>query len=119
VLKGSGPEIYRPEDNKLRWISSMDAFEHLGLAWKDVHVVDDEFLAQFEEGRPINLLLKCESSPHIYALEGGEKRWIKDIQAFTAEGYVWDDVQLVACDYLRNLPDGPSIPEDAGPPPQP
>lgn len=119
VLKGSGPEIYRLEDNKLRWISSMDAFEYWGLAWKDVHVVDDKFLAQFEKGHPIHLLLKCESSPHIYALENGQKRWIKDIQTFTAEGYEWVDVSFVSCDYLRNLPDGQSIPEDAGPPPQP
>jgi len=82
-------------------------------------VVNDTFLAQFEEGHPINLPLKCPSSPHVYALEGGEKRWSKDIQAFTEEGYVWDDVQPVSCDYLRDLPDGLPIPEDAGPPPQP
>jgi hypothetical protein len=119
VLKGSGPEIYMLQDNKLRWISSLDAFEHLRLTWKDVHVVDDEFLAQFEIGRPIHLILKCQSSPHIYVLENGTKRWIRDIETFTAEGYVWDDVQLVDCSYLRSLPDGPTIPEDAGPPPQP
>jgi hypothetical protein len=119
VLKGSGSEIYILEDDKLRWISSLDAFEHLELTWKDVHVVDDEFLAQFEMGHPIHLILKCDSSPHIYALENGKKRWIKDIDTFTAEGYVWDDVQSVTCGYLRNLPDGPSIPEDAGPSPQP
>ena len=41
VLKGSGPEIYILQDDKLRWISSLDAFEHLGLKWGDVHVVDD------------------------------------------------------------------------------
>ena len=103
VLKGSGTEIYRLEDNKLRWISSMDAFEHLGLTWKDVHVVDDGFLEQFEMGHPIHLILKCQNSPHIYALENGKKRWIKDIQTFTVEGYVWDDVQLVGCANLRNL----------------
>ena len=119
VLKGSGPEIFRLEDNRLRWISSLDAFEHLGLTWADVHVVEDPFLEQFEMGQPIHLILKCEGSPHIYALENGQKRWIKDIDTFTAEGYVWDDVQFVTCPYLRNLPDGPSIPEDAGPPPQP
>ena len=80
---------------------------------------DDEFLEQFEMGHPIHLILKCGDSPHIYALENGKKRWIKDIQTFTAEGYVWDDVQLVTCGYLRQLPDGPPIPEDAGTPPQP
>jgi hypothetical protein len=40
--------IYRLEGNKLRWVSLTDALEHLGLTWKDAHVVDDKFLAQFE-----------------------------------------------------------------------
>ncbi len=119
VLKGSGPEIYVLQDNKLRWITSLDAFQFFGYRWEQVHVVDDSFLAQFEKGRPIHLLLKCESSPHIYALENDRKRWIKDIPTFEAQGYVWSDVKIVGCDYLRSLPDGPPIPEDAGPPPQP
>ncbi|MBN1138729.1 MAG: hypothetical protein JXM73_19240 [Anaerolineae bacterium] len=119
VLKGSGSEIYILEDDKLRWISSMDAFEHLDLAWKDVHVVDDAFLTRFEKGRPIHVLLKCSDSPHIYRLENDQKRWIKDIDTFLAEGHVWEDVRAVSCDYLRSIPDGPPIPEDAGPPPQP
>jgi hypothetical protein len=119
VLKGSGPEIYVLEDNKLRWISSMDAFEHRNLTWEDVHVVEDEFLVKFEVGRPIHVLLKCRTSPHIYRLENEQKRWIRDIDTFEAEGHVWEDVRLVGCGYLRGLPDGPPIPEDAGPPPQP
>ncbi len=48
VLKGTGTEIYILQDDKLRWISSLDVFEHLGLTWADVHVVDDAFLKQFE-----------------------------------------------------------------------
>jgi hypothetical protein len=119
VLKGSGPEIYVIGEDSLRWISSMDAFEHLGLTWQDVHVVEDGFLHKFEKGRPIHVLLKCRTSPHIYRLENEEKRWIRDIDTFLAEGHVWDDVRLVGCEYLRDLPDGPPIPEDAGPPPQP
>lgn len=119
VLKGSGPEIYVLEDDKLRWISSLDAFEFYGYRWENVHIVDDSFLEKFETGKPIHVLLKCQSSPHIYGLENGQKRWIKDIPTFEAEGYVWDDVKPVSCTYLRNLPDGPPIPEDAGPPPQP
>ena len=53
------------------------------------------------------------------ALENGQKRWIKDIDTFLAEGHVWEDVRFVSCEYLRSIPDGPPIPEDAGPPPQP
>lgn len=119
VLKGSSPEIYVLEDGKLRWISSMDAFEHLGLTWQDVHVVEDEFLDKFEKGAPIHVLLKCPTSPHIYRVENQEKRWIRDIDTFEAEGHVWEDVRMVTCEYLRSLPDGAPIPEDAGPPPQP
>jgi hypothetical protein len=119
VLKGSGSEIYILDADKLRWISSMDAFEHLRLTWEDVHVVEDEFLDRFEKGRPIHVLLKCRTSPHIYRLENEQKRWIKDIDTFLAEGHVWEDVRFVSCQYLRDLPNGPPIPEDAGPPPQP
>ena len=84
-----------------------------------MHVVDDDFLEQFEPGRPIHVLLKCGGSPHIYALQDGQKRWIKDIPTFDDEGYVWEDLKSVSCEYLRGLLDGPPIPEDAGPPPQP
>lgn len=119
VIKGEGPEIYVLQDNKLRWISSLDAFERYGYRWTEVHEVDDEFLADFEIGEPIHVLFKCPNSPHIYRIEEGKKRWIKDIETFTAEGHVWDDVQLVDCLYLRNMPTGLPIPEDAGPVPEP
>jgi hypothetical protein len=119
VLKGSGPEIYMLENDQLRWISSMDAFEHMRLTWEDVHVVEDSFLDKFEKGRPIHVLLKCGESPHIYRLENNQKRWIRDIDTFLAEGHEWDDVRFVSCQYLRDLPTGPSIPENAGPAPEP
>ena len=119
VLKGSGDSIYILQQDRLRWISSLDAFEHLGLTWSDVHVVEDSFLERFEIGRPIHVLLKCYDSEHIYRLEDGEKRWIKDIATFELEGHVWSDVRMVDCAYLRSLPDGMPIPEDAGLPPSP
>jgi hypothetical protein len=119
VLKGSGPDIYVLQDNKLRWISSIEAFGYFGYQWDEVHVVEDSFLGQFEKGRPIHVLLKCPTSPHIYALENGRKRWIRDIPTFLAEGYVWEDVKIVDCYYLRQLPNGATIPENAGPPPEP
>jgi len=119
VLKGSGPEIYILENDQLRWISSMDAFEHRGLTWEGVHVVEDKFLDKFQEGPALHVLLKCGSSPHIYRLENAQKRWIKDIDTFTAEGHVWNDVRFVSCKSLRDMPTGPSIPEDAGSAPEP
>jgi hypothetical protein len=117
VLKARGPEIYVLQDDKLRWISSLEAFEYFGYRWPQVHQVDEDFLGNFEIGRPIHVLLKCNGSPHIFALEDGRKRWIKDIPTFEDEGYVWEDVKTVDCVYLDGLPDGLSIPEGAGSPP--
>jgi len=70
-----------------------------------------------EQAPPI--LLKCYASPHIYLLEGGEKRWVDTIETLTDRGYSWQDVHQVPCDDLRGIPDGAPIPADAGPPPQP
>jgi hypothetical protein len=112
-------EIYVYQDGRFRWISSLDAFEHYRFTWGDVHIVEDGFLDEFEKGPPLHVLLKCHSSPHIYRAEGGEKRWIRDIATFVAEGHVWEDVRFVSCSYLRNLPDGETIPPGSGPPPQP
>jgi hypothetical protein len=119
LLKGSGAEVYVLEDNQRRWITTLDAFNWYGYRWSQVHQVEDGFLKQFEEGKPIHLLLKCPSSPHVYALEEGVKRWIKDIPTFQDQEYVWEDIQLMGCGELRHLPDGLPIPIDAGPPPQP
>jgi len=68
---------------------------------------------------PDPILLKCAQSPHIYLLDGGEKRWIDTIETFRALGYVWGDVHLVACEDLHQVPDGTPIPATAGPPPPP
>ncbi|GJM42123.1 MAG: hypothetical protein DHS20C20_24050 [Ardenticatenaceae bacterium] len=119
VLKGSGEEIYVLENNQKRWISSLEAFEWYNYRWEQVNVVDDAFLNRFEDGRPLHVLLKCQTSPHIYALEDGQKRWIKDIPTFEAEGFVWEDIKFVSCAELRRLPTGTPIPADAGPSPEP
>jgi len=74
--------------------------------------------AVYERAEPI--LLRCPGSLHIYLLQDGQKRWVKDIPTFEAEGYRWSDVaQNISCIDLRLVPDGETIPPGAGPPPQP
>lgn len=67
--------------------------------------------------QPYPILLKCANSPHIYALDGGEKQWIKDIPTFEAQGFAWSDIHFTRCDTIEAIPDGPPIPPDAGSPP--
>ncbi|MBN1178475.1 MAG: hypothetical protein JXD18_04650 [Anaerolineae bacterium] len=119
VKEASDARIYVYQNGAFRWISSLDAFDHYGYTWGDVHIVESGFMDDFEIGAPLHVLLKCYDSPHIYRLEDGTKRWIVDIEAFEAEGHVWEDVRFVSCEYLRQLPDGETIPPGQGPPPQP
>jgi hypothetical protein len=119
VLKGSGEKIYVLENNQKRWITSLEAFEWHGYRWEQVNVVDDTFLDRFADGRPLYVLLKCGLSAHIYALEDGQKRWIKDIETFKTEGFVWEDVKFIGCNTLRQIPTGLPIPVNAGPSPEP
>lgn len=77
-----------------------------------------ESVQAYVYAQPGPILLKCADSPHIYALEDGAKRWIKDIATFEAQGYRWSDVNFVSCADLAAVPDGLPIPPDAGSPPQ-
>jgi hypothetical protein len=117
LLQGSGAEIYVVQDYKLRWISSPEAFERY-FRGGDVSTVEDSFLEQFGRGQPIRRLVRCQSSPTVYALENGRKRWVREPPPTNRAG-AWDRIELVSCSYLRDLPPGLPVPEDAGPPPQP
>ncbi|MCX6027828.1 MAG: hypothetical protein NT169_00825 [Chloroflexi bacterium] len=119
VKEADQPGIYVFRSAQFHWISSLDAFDYYGYRWQDVHIVEPGFLAKFELGAPIHVLLKCSASPHIYRRENDRKRWIVDLPTFSAEGHVWEDVKMVSCEYLRSLPDGDSIPPGRGAPPPP
>jgi len=119
VKEADLPEIYVFRNDQFHWISSLDALEYYGYRWQQVHIVESGFLAKFELGAPIHVLLKCDASPHIYRLENDHKRWIVDLPTFSAEGHIWEDVKVVSCDYLRSLADGDSIPPGRGAPPSP
>jgi hypothetical protein len=115
LLKGSGPELYVLDDHVLRRISNPEAFDYY-LRQHKVRVVEDNVLESFGKGRSIYQLVTCSNSPHIYALEQGQKRWVKEPPTRN-KAKPWDEIRLVSCDYLRRLPEGPPILEDAGPPP--
>jgi hypothetical protein len=117
VLKGSGPEIYLLEDHKLRRISGREA---RGSYFHSTNPrrVEDSLLEQFEQGRPIHRLVKCQNDSPIYALENGQKRWVENPPENKASK-PWDKVYPVTCNFLDDLPDGLPIPENAGASPQP
>jgi len=119
VKETNSPQIWVYRDGAFHWITTLDAFQYFGYRWSDVRMVEPGFLNQFAKGRPLYVLLKCDASPNIYQLDAGKKHWIVDIATFVAQGYVWQDVKMVPCSDLSNLPNGDSIPPGRGSPPLP
>jgi hypothetical protein len=116
VKESNSPDIYVYRNDAFHWVTSLDVFEAKGYHWENVHIVEPGYLDPVIKGAPLYQIFKCAASPHIYRLENGHKRWIMDIDTFTAEGHLWDDVEFVGCGYLRSLPDGDSIPPGHGTP---
>lgn len=92
----------------LPWLFPINQGEVADLPADIQHLIGQE---------PYPILLKCGGSPHIYALDAGKKRWIKDIPTFEGEGFNWRDVHFESCAEVDAVPDGPPIPLDAGAPP--
>jgi hypothetical protein len=105
VLKGSDPEIYLLEDHKLRRISGREACGSYFHS-TNVRTVEDSLLEQFEQGRPIHRLVKCQNDSPIYALENGQKRWVENPPPENKANKPWDKVYPVTCNFLDSLADG-------------
>lgn len=117
LLRGDSLKVYLMENNKRRWITTSEAFNAYGYRWGAVRHVGNDYLAQFEEGEPIYLALKCPSSSHVFALDvQGEtqrvRRWISDIETFEQMGFRWGDIDQERCSFLRSLLNGKPFPED-------
>lgn len=112
ILKGSGPKIYILENHKLRQFSSSDTFNYFQSRYAlNVHPVDDDLLAQFGRSRSIRRLVKCNDLPYIYALENDQKRRT-DILPLSAQSSAWDNIGVVSCKYLRDMPNGPPVSDE-------
>lgn len=74
-----------------RHIQNPDIFNSYGFDWNDIATVSVEELSSYPE----SYLIKSVSSPEIYFLEGGTKRWVTDIEAFYKNDFEWEAVSLV------------------------
>ena len=114
VFQGSDQATYILENHKLRPFSCPEAFIFFQRRYHlEAHVVEDELLTQFAKGQPIRRLVKCDALPDVYSLENGQKRPVKASFNFDPSSR-WDEVGPVVCKFLRAIPDGPPILDEAG-----
>jgi hypothetical protein len=55
------------------------------------------------------LVVKEESAKEIYVYQNGQFRWISNMAAFEAYGFMWGDVHVVEDGFLKRFEIGPSL----------
>jgi hypothetical protein len=89
-------------------VSSLEAFQAGGYRWEDVHDLEDVVIRSISLQIEAGMLLKG-GGERVYALEGGQRRWISTEAAFAGRGYAWSNVHLITDPSLGNLAEGASL----------
>lgn len=85
------PEIFTIIDNKKRHIPNFAVFTSYGYRLENVQTVPRETLVRIPDVK----LIKTAGDAKIWHLDRGQKRWLKDLGAFNAYGFNWNDVVTV------------------------
>ena len=108
LVKGSDPKIYFMDNGQKHWIPNPDIFYKWGLKWSQVRIYSDELLNSIYGGPNLTLLIKG-SSPAIYLMDNGQKRWIKSPEVFARLGLNWADVRIYSDLLINNIWTGAPI----------
>lgn len=96
---------YLNDQGRKHIIPSEEVFLSYNNRWDDIATVPLAVLNAYPE----SLLLKSPIDAKIYLLENSRKRWIKTAEAFTRNGYDWNNVSSVNPAELNSYPDGAVI----------
>ncbi len=55
---------------------------------------------------PDNILIKCESKPHVYHYDHGTKRLFPNVNVFISYNYDFADVKTIPCSVIDVIPEG-------------
>lgn len=123
-------EVYVIANGQKKHILDPISFADLGYNWNNVIVVAPKSLGIFTSAAPMNsnsahpegALIRVESAPTVYVVEGGKRIPISDIQLFNARKYDWNKVLVVKEKQAKKFdvttqltyPDGSLIREKTG-----
>jgi hypothetical protein len=115
LVRGLGPNVYKIENGKKRWVVNLSTFERNGYGWESVITVSDFELNKYPEGEMIfsllqNDLLQREGDYRVYVYQNDYLRHIPDEYTFDINGYNWENVGSTPAVVFDDLSIGPSLP---------
>ncbi len=83
IIKGSGPRVYVLSNGERRWIQTERDFVRIGYRWDMLKRLPDHDLQLYPRGEAVNadegypdFTLIHGSSPRVYVVVGGVRRWV-------------------------------------------
>lgn len=108
------PEVYVVENGEKKHIKDQGAFEGLGYKWGNIIKIKPGLLGLYGSGSPMEAnsihpegaLVRAAGTPTVYAIKGGKKVPISDIQLFNANRFDWNKVLVVGQGQLNKFEQG-------------
>lgn len=99
LFKAEGDErVFKIFNGKKRHIPSASAFVNLGLRWKDIVEVGQEFLDGLEE----DTLVQVAGRPQVYLVIDGKLYHIPTAVVFISYGFDWEDISTLTLEEFQN-----------------
>ncbi|MBL9003975.1 MAG: RICIN domain-containing protein [Myxococcales bacterium] len=112
------PGLYRIENGRKRWIVNPDTYFRLGYQWGQHRVLSGELFERIPYGANLvypgscgyeGQLIKADTRPNVYRVEGGRRRWIVDEATFLGLGYEWSQIRVLPQQELDLIPFGENL----------
>lgn len=96
IKVSSDSKVFVVKNNKRKHITSYEVFKKMGYLFKNVKLVSEKELLEYELGDPIvdsaekskkEILIRKAGSPEVYVVQKNKARWIKTYEAFKQLGY--------------------------------
>lgn len=106
------PTVYVVEGDKLKPITSEDAFHSHNYRWNRVKIVPSAVKNKYKVAKSLKLgdgsLVRAPSGK-IYKINHGKKQWIRTTDDFEEAGFEWDEVIDVNHEEIEDLEEGEDI----------
>jgi hypothetical protein len=92
LVRVGGVKVYALNDvGYKRHIFNPDIFDSYGLSWADVADINNTEFGFYPDCN----LIKQVDEEKVYYIDGTTRRWVKSIEAFNANSFKWEAIQII------------------------
>ncbi len=106
------PTVYVVEGDKLKPVTSPQAFASHNFRWDRVKTITSAVKDEYKVANPLELgdgALVRDPSGKVYVVDEGERRWIRTGEDLTKAGYQWGQIMDVTTQEINTVSEGEDI----------